>query len=147
MIWNKAYHFDEVSALVDTNMGHHIGITLLELGDNFLVGKMPVDQRTTNPLGSLHGGASCVLSEHLASIASFLCVDMNNQFITGLEINANHIKAQQSGFIIAHVKPLHLGRSTHVWDIKINNEENQLICISRMTVAILNKPTTINNAT
>ena len=143
MIWNKSYHFDEVATLVDTNMGHHLGITLLELGDNFMIGKMPVDHRTTNPLGSLHGGASCALSEHLASIASFLCVDTNTHFITGLEINANHIKAIKSGFITAHVTSLHLGKSTHVWDIKINNEKKQLICISRMTVAILNKPTKI----
>lgn len=122
-------------------MGNHLGIKLIELADDYMRSNMPVDAHTQNPLGVLHGGASCVLSEHLSGIASFLCVDPTKKYITGLDINANHIKAVNTGFITAHVAPLHLGKSTHIWDVKIYNDNNQLICISRMTVAILDKPT------
>lgn len=121
-------------------MGRHLGMQWCDLGANFLQMKMPVDDRTHQPYGLLHGGASCALAETVGSVASFLVID-NSQFIcVGLEINANHIRSVRSGWVIATATPLHLGGSTHVWDIKIKNEDDKLVCVSRLTVAILKKP-------
>lgn len=120
-------------------MGHHLGMQWTGIGHNYLEMKMPVDARTHQPYGLLHGGASCALAETVGSVASFLVID-NSQFLcVGLEINANHIRSIRSGWVIARAEPLHLGSSTHVWDIKIKNEEGKLICVSRLTVAILKK--------
>ena len=100
---------------------------------------MPVDKRTHQPFGILHGGASVVLVETLGSIASFLCLpDPEKQHAVGLEINANHLRPVKQGFVYGTVRPIHLGRTTHIWDIRITNEENKLVCISRLTVAIVN---------
>ncbi len=100
---------------------------------------MPVDHRTVQPMGLLHGGASVTLAESLGSLASLMTVDMEKQIVVGLEINANHIKATREGFVYGITKPIHLGRSTHVWEIKIYNEKDQLTCISRITNAVLEK--------
>jgi 1,4-dihydroxy-2-naphthoyl-CoA hydrolase len=121
-------------------MDVHIGIQFTELGTNFLKGTMPVDHRTTQPYGFLHGGASCVLAETLGSIASAMVIDSEKYLCMGLEINANHIRSAKSGIVTGIASPLHLGSSTHVWDIKIYDEREKLICISRLTVAILKKP-------
>jgi 1,4-dihydroxy-2-naphthoyl-CoA hydrolase len=103
-----------------------------------MVAKMPVDHRTVQPFGILHGGASVVLAETLGSMASFLCIkEAGKQHAVGLEINANHIRSVKEGFVYGRVTPIHIGRSTHIWDIKITNEENKLVCISRLTVAIV----------
>lgn len=121
-------------------MGRHLGMEWCGFGANFLQMKMPVDDRTHQPYGLLHGGASCALAETVGSVASFFVID-NSQFIcVGLEINANHIRSVRSGWVVATAEPLHLGSSTHVWDIKIKNEEGRLVCVSRLTVAILKKP-------
>jgi 1,4-dihydroxy-2-naphthoyl-CoA hydrolase len=121
-------------------MDVHIGIRFTEIGSNFLKGTMPVDHRTKQPYGVLHGGASCVLAETLGSIASAMVIDSEKYLCMGLEINANHIRSAKSGIVTGIASPLHIGSSTHVWDIKIYDEREKLICVSRLTVAILKKP-------
>lgn len=121
-------------------MDVHIGIRFTELGSNFLKGTMPVDHRTTQPYGVLHGGANCVLAETLGSVASAMVIDSEKNICMGLEINANHIRSAKSGIVTGIASPLHLGSSTHVWDIKIYDEGEKLICVSRLTVVILKKP-------
>ena len=123
------------------HLGSHIGIELIERGADFLSARMPVDERTKMPLGLLHGGASCVLAETLGSVASYLCIDPEKYSMVGLEINANHISSMQSGWVVGKATPIHLGKKTHVWDIRIKAEEtDRLVCVSRFTVAILDRP-------
>ncbi len=123
---------------VDT-MAEHLGMEWTEIGDDYIKIKMPVDHRTKQPYGLLHGGASCALSETAGSVASQLVIDPNKFICVGLEINANHIRSARQGYVTGIAKPLHLGATTHVWDVKIYDELDKLICISRLTVAILNK--------
>lgn len=120
-------------------MVSHLGIECIQIGDDFIEAKMPVDHRTHQPLGLLHGGASVALAETLGSIAATCCIDMATQYCVGLEINANHIKSVRSGFVYGVTKPIHIGKKTHVWEIKITNEEKELVCISRITIAIIDK--------
>jgi 1,4-dihydroxy-2-naphthoyl-CoA hydrolase len=121
------------------NLVAHLGIEFLEVTPQKLVAKMPVDERTVQPLGILHGGASVVLAETLGSIGATLNVS-DSQICVGLEINANHIKSAREGYVIGTATPIHLGRSTHVWEIRITSEDyEKLICISRITMSILEK--------
>lgn len=120
-------------------MQRHLGIEFTEIGDDYIAAQMPVDHRTKQPMGLLHGGASVTLAETLGSTASVLCIDLEKQTVVGLEINANHIRAAREGFVKGIAKPIHLGRSTQVWEIKIYNDANQLTCISRITNAVLEK--------
>jgi 1,4-dihydroxy-2-naphthoyl-CoA hydrolase len=120
-------------------MGTHLGMHFVELGNDFLKMSMPVDERTKQPYGLLHGGASCALAETVGSIASALVIDTSKQICVGLEINANHLRGVKDGIVIAIATRLHIGSSTHVWDIKIHDEKEKLICVSRLTVAILAK--------
>lgn len=121
-------------------MSEHIGIVFTELGADYLKATMPVDHRTNQPYGLLHGGASCVLAETLGSIASAMVIDQDKFICVGLEINANHIRSARSGIVTGITTPIHIGASTHVWDIKIYDEREKLVCVSRLTVAILKKP-------
>jgi len=114
-------------------------IKLTELGENFIKASMPVDHRTHQPYGLLHGGASAVLAETLGSVASALVIDREKFICVGIEINANHIRSVRNGFVIGTCTPIHIGSTTHVWDIRIHDENNKLICVSRLTVAILKK--------
>lgn len=140
MIWyQKDINVGMIARLGHNTMGDHLGIEFLELGENYLKAKMPVDHRTRQPYGLLHGGASCALAETLGSIASALVIDASKFICVGLEINANHIRSVRSGFVTGIATPIHIGSTTHVWDIKINDEESKLVCISRLTVAILQK--------
>ena len=123
----------------NVNMIQHLGIVYTEVGTDFICGKMPVDERTKQPLGLLHGGASVVLAETLGSVAAHLCLDPTKQYAVGLEINANHIKSATEGYVYGKASALHIGKKTHVWEIKITNEKNELICISRITIAIIDK--------
>jgi len=122
-----------------TTMSEYIGISFSELGNDYLKATMPVDHRTNQPYGLLHGGASCVLAETLGSIASAMVIDQDKFICVGLEINANHIRSARSGIVTGITKPIHIGASTHVWDIKIYDEREKLVCVSRLTVAILKK--------
>ncbi|RXK62167.1 hotdog fold thioesterase [Lacibacter luteus] len=117
-----------------------IGLRFSEVGDNYIKGTMPVDHRTHQPYGLLHGGASCVLAETLGSVASAKIIDPEKFICVGLEINANHIRSVRSGIVTGITTPIHIGASTHVWDIKIYDEREKLVCVSRLTVAILKKP-------
>ncbi len=118
-------------------IGALIGLRVTEIGEDFLRGTLPVDSRTHQPFGRLHGGASCVLAEELGSIAASLCLDPAVSFAVGLDINANHIRGVHSGTVTGTARPLHVGRTTQVWEIRIEDEQQHLVCISRLTVAVV----------
>ncbi len=120
-----------------SSIANYLEMEWVEIGDDFLKMSMPVNERARQAYGVLHGGASCALAETVGSIASALVIDMSKFYCVGLEINANHIKSVTEGLVIGNCTPLHLGKSTHVWDIKILDESEKLICISRLTVAII----------
>lgn len=129
---------DAIHSLSRNTIANHLGIEFIEIGADYIVAKMPVDHRTHQPFGILHGGASVVLAETLGSIASYLCLkDPTKEQAVGLEINANHIRSVKEGFVYGKVTPIHIGRSTHIWEIRITNQENKLVCVSRLTVAIV----------
>ena len=113
-----------------------IGIEVTEIGDNYVKGTMPVDKKTVQPLGLLHGGASCVLAESLGSIGAALVLDTSKEYAVGLEINANHLRCATSGKVTGIATPIHLGRKTQVWEIKMENDEGKLTCISMLTMAV-----------
>ena len=139
-IWfDKSVTVESLKSFGKGTMSEHLGIEWVDLGDDFFKAKMPVDHRTNQPYGLLHGGASCVLAETLGSVASYLVIDPSQFYCVGIEINANHIRSATNGFVYGVCSPLHLGSTTHVWDIRITNEEGKLVCISRLTVAIMKK--------
>jgi 1,4-dihydroxy-2-naphthoyl-CoA hydrolase len=117
----------------------HLGIEFIDSGEDYLVAKMPVDNRTRQPYGILHGGASVVLGETLGSIASALVIEGTGLQVVGLEINANHVRAVRAGFVYGKVTPIHTGRKTHIWEIKIKNEEDKLVSVIRFT-SMINEP-------
>jgi len=140
-IWfKKDLSLTDFVNLGEKTMGEYIGISFSELGTDYLKATMPVDHRTKQPYGLLHGGASCVLAETLGSVASAMVIDPDKFICVGLEINANHIRSARSGIVTGITTPIHIGTSTHVWDIKIYDEREKLVCVSRLTVAILKKP-------
>ena len=140
-IWfNKSLSLPEVIPLGEDTMGNYLGMEWVSIGDDYIKMRMPVDNRTKQPYGLLHGGASCALAETIGSIASHYVIDSERFICVGLEINANHVRSAKEGFVTGTCTPLHIGASTHVWDIKIHDDAGKLICISRLTVAILKKP-------
>ena len=140
MIWfNKLIQLADILDFGKGTMADHLGMQFSEIGDSCLKATMPVDARTKQPYGLLHGGASAALAETLGSVASALVIDQSKWLCVGLEINANHIRSAKEGFVTGTCTPIHLGASTHVWDIKIHDEQNKLVCISRLTVAILKR--------
>jgi 1,4-dihydroxy-2-naphthoyl-CoA hydrolase len=142
VIWFKPYSVEYLQGLRNANMGAHIGLDLIEVGDDYLKGRMPVDHRTTQPFGILHGGASCVLSETLGSVAAWMTIDPEAYRAVGLEINANHIRAVTDGSVIGICTPMHVGRRTQVWQTDIIEEATgKRVCISRLTVAIIEQGT------
>ncbi len=120
-------------------MVENIGIEYIEIGDDFIRARMPVDNRTMQPYGILHGGASLAFAETLGSVAARLSIDNEYKRCVGLEINANHVRPVSGGFVYGIVKPVNIGRSIHVWEIRIADEEDRLVCVSRMTLSILDK--------
>jgi 1,4-dihydroxy-2-naphthoyl-CoA hydrolase len=139
-IWfDKDLSIEKLKPLGTNTMAAHLGIEWVEVGENFIRAKMPVDQRTIQPYGLLHGGASCVLAETLGSVASAMVIDHTKFYCVGLEINANHIRSAKEGFVTGITTPLHLGSTTHVWDIKIYDEKEKLVCVSRLTVVVLKR--------
>lgn len=137
-IWfNKSLRLEDVKDFGKETMANFLGIAWEEVGEDFVAMSLPVNERTKQPYGILHGGASCVLAETVGSLASALVIDMEKFYCVGLEINANHIRSATDGKVTAKCMPLHLGKSTHVWDIRINDDLQKLICVSRLTVAIL----------
>ena len=135
----KEASLERLNALSQNTLVEHLGIEITEVGEDYLVGTMPVDKRTHQPLGLLHGGASVALAETLGSIAATITLDVTKQYAVGLEINANHIKSAREGFVTGVAKPIHVGKKTQVWEIKISNDQKQLVCVSRITMAILDR--------
>ncbi|MBW3130077.1 hotdog fold thioesterase [Hymenobacter profundi] len=138
---NSPVDLAELNALCRNTLGEHLGIELTEVGDRYLVGRMPVDHRTHQPMGLLHGGASVALAETLGSIGAVLQVDRTQKACVGLEINANHIKGVRDGYVVGRATAVHVGRTTQVWEIRITHEETgALVCISRITTAVIDLP-------
>lgn len=138
-IWKTPPTIEGLNSLNSNTINGTLGIEFVEFGDNFLIAKMPVDHRTKQPMGLLHGGASVVLAETLGSVASILMVDFPKKVGVGLEINANHLRSVKSGFVFGKVVPIKIGRTMHVWQIDIHDEEKRHICTSRITVAIIDQ--------
>ncbi|OGQ45867.1 MAG: esterase [Deltaproteobacteria bacterium RIFCSPLOWO2_02_FULL_44_10] len=138
-IWFQKYTLDEISARGKGTMLEHLGIVFTKVTEDSLIATLPVDHRTKQPIGLLHGGASVVLAETIGSTAANLCVDPKKFYCVGLDINANHLRAVREGTVTGTAKPLHLGKTTHVWEIKITDESEKLVCISRLTMAVLIK--------
>lgn len=142
MIWFKEYTLEMLQEFRGTNMAGHVGFEFAEMGADFLKGRMPVDTRTTQPFGILHGGASCVLSESLGSVAAWMTIDPDKYRAVGIEINCNHVRAVTEGFVIGTCTPLHTGRRTQVWQTDITEEATgKRVAISRLTVAIIDQGT------
>lgn len=139
MIWFKKYELKDIAWMSKDTILETIGIEITELTDNSIKGKMPVDKRTRQPAGILHGGASVVLAESLGSIASNLIIDNTKYYCVGLDVNANHIRPADKGYVYGAATPIHIGKKTHVWSIEIKNEEDKLVCISRLTMAVVEK--------
>lgn len=136
---SKGITLDQLNALSANTLVQHLGIVYTAIGDDFISAKMPVDARTKQPMGLLHGGASVSLAETLGSVAATCCVNPQTQYCVGLEINANHIKATREGYVYGTTTPIHIGKRTQIWQIKITNEAGDLVCISRITLAVIDK--------
>ena len=136
-IWKQPTDLARLNGWSANTMMETLGIQITAIGDDWLQGTMPVDHRTHQPYGLLHGGASVVLAETLGSTAAMLTLDPAQELAVGLEINANHIRGVRSGVVTGTAKMLHLGRSTQVWEIRIENEEGALVCMSRITMAVV----------
>ena len=130
---------DDLNKWSANTMAEQLGIRFTEIGENYLTASMPVDHRTHQPLGLLHGGASVALAETLGSVAASMTLDLSKQFCVGLEINANHIKGVRDGVVVGKTSPVHIGKKTQVWEIRITTTADELVCLSRITMAILDK--------
>lgn len=128
---------EALNALSKNTLAEQLGIEYTAIGSDFIEARMPVDKRTHQPFGLLHGGASVALAETLGSVAAYGCVDQTKNYCVGLDINANHIKGVKSGYVKGVTKPIHIGKKTQVWEIRITNEQEELVCISRLTIAVL----------
>ena len=135
-IWKQHADLETMNAWSRRTLMHALDIRITELGDDYLRGTMPVDDRTRQPYGILHGGASVALAETLGSTAAMLCCE-DGRATVGLEINANHLRAVREGLVTATARPIHVGRSTQVWEIRIENEAGELTCIARLTMAVV----------
>jgi len=134
-MWKKNLPLDALQSACTSTLVETLGIEFTALGDDFIEARMPVDERTLQPKGFLHGGASAALAETLGGAGAFLCVDEGTTCV-GLEINANHVRPAPRGWVVGRATCLHLGRTTQVWDIKIRDPQDRLICIARLTVAV-----------
>lgn len=139
-IWFAPFTVADVNRLGQGCAVEHLGIEMTEVGDDWLNARMPVDARTRQPYGRLHGGVSMVLAETLASVASVHTVDPERFFCVGQEINANHVRAATGGWVTGTARPLHLGRTSQVWDVRIVDEAGKLVCVSRVTMAVVPHP-------
>lgn len=130
---------EQVNEWRKNTLAEQLGIDITEIGADFLCGRMPVDHRTHQPMGLLHGGASVAFAETLASIGAALQVDLTKKACVGLEINANHIRGVREGWVYGKASAVHVGRTTQIWETRITNEAGDLVCLSRMTVAVIDK--------
>lgn len=138
-IWKTEVTIEKLNERNSNTMSDFLGIEIIEIGDDFLKAKMPVTERTKQPLGIMHGGASCVLAETVGSVAANCCVDPDQFYCVGLDLNTNHIRSVSKNNVYAHCKPFHIGRSTQVWSIEIFDEDKKLVSVSRLTMAVLAK--------
>ena len=138
-IWFRQFTLDEVRKFQHDTMGEHLGIEITDIGADYLEATMPVDNRTMQPDRILHGGASVTLAETLGSVGGSMCVDRERFQIVGQEINANHLRPATGGHVTGRAKPIHLGRRSQVWNIEITDERKRLICVSRLTIAIIQR--------
>ncbi|UXP31608.1 hotdog fold thioesterase [Reichenbachiella agarivorans] len=138
-MFKEIFTLDAINDLSQNTLLEHIGIQFTEIGKDYLIATMPVDSRTHQPMGLLHGGASVVLAESLGSLAATMTLDPDLQYCVGLDINANHIKSVRTGLVEGKATPLHIGKKTQVWEIKISNPNKELVCVSRITLAIIDK--------
>ena len=137
-IWfDKTITLEKIKDFGRDSMAGFLGMEWTAIGDDYLQISMPINERTKQPYGIMHGGASCALAETVGSVASALVIDLEKFYCVGLEINANHLRSVTHGNVSAISIPLHLGKTTHVWDIKIYDEAQKLVCVSRLTVAII----------
>jgi 1,4-dihydroxy-2-naphthoyl-CoA hydrolase len=138
-IWKSPRSVEELNSSGVGTLVEHLGIRFTEIGDDFIRGTMPVDARTRQPYGLLHGGASVALAETLGSMGATMCVDAREYLCVGQEINANHVRAARTGLVTGTARPVHLGGRTHVWTIEIQNDAGNLVCTSRLTIAIIRR--------
>jgi len=136
-IWRSPKTIEQLNGAQSGTLIQHLGIRFTEVGADYLRGTMPVDERTKQPFGLLHGGASVALAETLGSIGAMMCVEPEKFLCVGQEINANHVRAVSSGLVTGTARPLHIGGRTHVWTIEIVNEAGKLVCASRLTMAVI----------
>ena len=135
----KQEKLKRINDSIQNTMTSTIGIEITDIGDDFICGKMPVDERTTQPFGLLHGGASATLAETLGSIGGGIKVYSNNETVVGIEINANHLKSARDGWVYGKATPIRMGKKIQVWNIEITNDSNDIICVSRLTLAVIPK--------
>ena len=138
-IWNRPLTVDALNTRSTGTLVAHIGIEYTDIGDDFIKARMPVDSRTVQPARILHGGASVVLAETLGSVAAYHCIDPARKMAVGLEINANHVRSVREGHVTGTVTPMHIGKSTQIWQIHIRDDQERLVCISRITMAVLDQ--------
>lgn len=138
-IWKKAKTIEDLQQSNTNTAAARLGIEFVEIGESWVSARMPVDDRTVQPYGILHGGASVLLAETVGSCAANLCVEEDKAYCVGLDINANHIRSASTGWVIGTARPFHVGRSTQVWEIRIVDEADNLICISRLTMAVVER--------
>ena len=142
-IWKQSTDLDRINAWNHNTLVEHLGMRVTEIGADYVRGTMPVDARTRQPFGLLHGGASVALAESLGSLAGNLCIDVTTEMAIGLDINANHVRAATAGVVTGTARSLHLGRTTQVWEIRIEDERARLVCISRLTLAVVPRPSPV----
>lgn len=138
-IWFRDYAIEDINKMGESSMTGYLDMLVTKINSNGLEGTLPVNEKTKQPFGLLHGGASCVLAESLGSIASNLVVDNSKYAAVGQTINASHLKSARDGNVLGICEAIHIGKSSHVWEIKIYNEDQQLVCVSRLTMAIIEK--------
>lgn len=139
-IWTVTPNLEQLAEASRQTAVSHMGIEYLEIGDDFVKGRMPVDERTVQPFGILHGGASVLLAETLGSMAANCCLKDPNTVAVGLDINANHIRPVSGGWVYGIAKAIHIGSATQVWEIRLENEQGKVTCISRLTMAVTKRP-------
>lgn len=138
MLWKQQKDLEELNAMGSGNLGGHLGMAFLEIGPDYLLARMPVDERTRQPFGLLHGGASAALAETLGSVASYLCLpDPEKELAVGVEINCNHLRPAFKDYVYGRVSPYRVGKTMHVWNIEIRDGRNRLVCVSRLTISIV----------
>jgi 1,4-dihydroxy-2-naphthoyl-CoA hydrolase len=142
-IWQKEIDIKIVTERARQTMSDHLGIEFMEVGNDYLTARMPVDERTKQPMGIMHGGASCVLAETIGSTAAQFCIDYDKYYCVGLDINTNHIRAVTDGYVLGIAKPFHIGKSTQVWGIEIENEAGKRVSVTRLTMVVLEKNITL----